>query len=70
MKLFPDPVRPFAFRVLGRLDLLASLAAHDADEAAHGVRLPVRVFHDFGQFAPLVPFITAITSAFSFVPSV
>ena len=38
--LLPDFVRPFARSVLGRLDLLASLAAQDADEAAHYVRLP------------------------------
>jgi hypothetical protein len=37
------------FCVLGRLDLLPSLAAQDADEAAHCVRLPASGFHDFAQ---------------------
>jgi hypothetical protein len=35
--------------VLGRLDLLPSLAAKDTDEASHGVRLPARGFHDLGE---------------------
>ena len=35
--------------VLGRLDLLPSLAAQDADEAAHGVLLPARGVHDLSQ---------------------
>ena len=48
-ELFPDLVRPFARGVLGGLDLLPSLAAQDADEAANRVRLPARSFHDFGQ---------------------
>ena len=47
--LFPNLVSPFARGVLGRLDLLSSLAAQDADEAPHGVRLPARGFHDLGQ---------------------
>jgi hypothetical protein len=37
------------FCVLGRLDLLPSLAAQDADEAAYSVRLPISGFHDLAQ---------------------
>jgi hypothetical protein len=49
LKLFPDLVGPFASGVLGRLDLLSSLAAQDADEAAYGVRLPASCLHDLGK---------------------
>jgi hypothetical protein len=61
-----DLVGAFAVRALGRFDLLASLAAEDADEASHGVLLPARGFQDLGQrrAAPLARFIMAITSAF------
>src|SRR5882724_3012384 len=56
LKLFPDPVRPSARGVLGRVNLLTAFAAQDADEAAYGVRLPFRGGHDLGQgcaFGPL-----------------
>jgi hypothetical protein len=49
LKLFPDLVRAFARGVLGRVDLLTSLASQDGDEPAYGVWLPA---------------IIAITSAF------
>src|SRR5207302_7957778 len=49
LTLFRDLVCPFARGVLGRLDLLPSLAAQDADEAAYGMRLPVRCFHDLRE---------------------
>ena len=49
LQLFRDLVYPFARRVLGRLDLLLSLATQNADEAPDGVRLPVRGLHDLGK---------------------
>jgi hypothetical protein len=68
-ELFPDLVRPFARGVLGRLDLLSSLAAQDADEAPHGVRLPAHGFMISANVTPLARFIIAMTSAFLFVRS-
>jgi hypothetical protein len=68
--LFADFVRPFARCVLGRLDPLPSLAAQNADEAAYGVRLPVRRFHDLPERRALRAFIIATSSAFLLVPSV
>jgi hypothetical protein len=67
--LFPDLVRPFARGVLGRLDLLPSLTAQDADEAANRVRLPACSLHDLGQRYALRALIIAITSAFLLVRS-
>ena len=41
-----DFVGALAVAALGRLNLLATLLAQDADKAAHRMRLPVRGFHD------------------------
>src|SRR5215471_9803121 len=41
--------------VLGRFDLCAALVSEDADEAAHGVLLPVRGLHNLGQRRSLGP---------------
>jgi hypothetical protein len=38
-----------AWSILGRLDLLSSIAAEDAHEASHSMRLPARSLRDFGQ---------------------
>jgi hypothetical protein len=50
--LIPTP-RSFTPGVLGRLDPLPSLAAEDADESPHRVRLPASGFHDFGKCGAL-----------------
>ena len=47
--LFGDSVGALAGFVLRGLDLLPSLAAEDADETAHCVRLSVCRGHDLGQ---------------------
>jgi hypothetical protein len=47
--LLRDAVVALPGGVLRRLDLLAALAAEDADEAAHRVRLPAGGFYDLGQ---------------------
>jgi len=67
LTLFSDLVRPVARGVLGRLDLLPSLTAEDAD--THSVRLPARRFMISGSVAPLARFIMAITSALLLVRS-
>jgi hypothetical protein len=45
----PDLVRPFARRVLGRLDLLPSLAVQDADKPAYDLLLPASGLSPSGQ---------------------
>ncbi len=59
-----DLVRALPGVALRRFDLLASLAAENADEASHGVLLPISA-----NVAPLARFINAMTSAFLFLPS-
>lgn len=62
--LFPDLVRPLARSVLGRVDLFATLVAQDADEAPHGVRLPLGGRNDLGQGCTLRVSSSRFTSAF------
>src|SRR5215471_16657322 len=47
--LFRDAVGPLPSIALRRLNLLATLAAQYANEASHGVGLPLRDGHDLGQ---------------------
>ena len=61
--LLRDLVDPLAGRALRGVDLLAALAAEDADETTDGVLLPPRDFDDFGQRRTLGTLIIAITSA-------
>ena len=69
LKPFRDLVIPFARGVLGRLDLLPSLTARDADEASYCVRLPLRGSHDLCQRRAFGAFISAMTSAYLLVRS-
>jgi hypothetical protein len=69
LTLLPDLVRPFARRVLGRLDLLPSLAAEDADEARTVCGCQPVAFMISASVTPLARFIIAITSAFLLVRS-
>jgi TCP-1/cpn60 chaperonin family len=48
-QLLCDAIRAFARVVLRGFDLLTSLAAEDADEASHGVRLPAGNGHNLRQ---------------------
>jgi hypothetical protein len=67
--LLGDLVDPLARGVLGRLDLLPTLAAQDADEAPNVCGCQPVAFMISASVTPLARFISAITSAFLFARS-
>jgi hypothetical protein len=64
LKLLPDLVRPFARRVLGRLDLLPSLLPRMLTKPRTVCGCQPVAFMISGSVAPLARFIIAMTSAF------